>query len=79
MHTYIYGPMGQAVAVSVVSRVRPIRNTWSTWRCEQTQWPQWRYGDRFLLPVMVAPRLITASPAQVDGPLSTPRRGLSPQ
>jgi hypothetical protein len=28
---------------------------------------------------LVAPRVSTASPAEVDGPLLTPRRGLSPQ
>jgi hypothetical protein len=36
-------------------------------------------GGRFLLPVLVAPRLSTASPAEVDRPLPTPRRDRSPQ
>jgi hypothetical protein len=37
------------------------------------------YRGQFLLLVLVAPRLCLASPAEVDRPLSTPRRGLSPQ
>jgi hypothetical protein len=38
---------------------------------------QQRNGDRFLFPVEVGARLRTAPPAEVDRPLSTPRRGLS--
>jgi hypothetical protein len=38
---------------------------------------QQRNGDRFLLPVEVASRIRTVPPAEIDGPLSTPRRGLS--
>jgi len=33
----------------------------------------------FIYGELVAPRLSTASPAEVDGSLPTPRRGLSPQ
>ena len=36
-----------------------------------------RNGDRFLLPVEVASRIRTVPPAEIDGPLSTPRRDLS--
>jgi hypothetical protein len=36
-----------------------------------------RNGDRFLLPVEVAARISTVPPAEIDGPLSTPRRDLS--
>jgi hypothetical protein len=35
--------------------------------------------DQFLLLVLVAPRLCLTSSAEIDRPLSTPRRGLSPQ
>ncbi len=31
MHTYMYGEMAQTLAVSVVSKVRPIRSRRSIW------------------------------------------------